>query len=73
MSTQAKIDYALGEATYAAQQALNIPIQYCEVAKIVLRFLEEFQSGNPFVQIALKILRPGVRKVVVESCGEDDV
>ena len=66
--SQAKIDYALGEATYAAQAALNIPIQYCEVAKIVLKFLEEFQSNNPFVMLALKILRPGVRSVVEESC-----
>ena len=65
----AQIDYALGEATLAAQQAMGIPIKYCDTARIVLRFLEEFQTGNPFVMLALRILRPGVRQVVEESCG----
>ena len=66
--SQAKIDFALGEAVYAAQAA-GIPVKYCEAAKIVLTFLENMESKNVLVTLALKILRPGVRQVVEESCG----
>ena len=64
----AAIDYAVGEATYAAQAA-GIPLKYCDTARLVLTFLENYNNKNFFVQLALRILVPGLRAMVDEDCG----
>ncbi len=44
-------------------------LPYCAVAQIVLTFLESLKPKNFLAELALRIIRPEVRRAVAANCA----
>ena len=62
-----ELDRAMGDTAEYARQ-LGMPIEYCDVARLVLRFFEQFHTDHTVVNFSLRMIRPVVREMV-EDCG----